>query len=139
MAASPADSLNVALAKWRSANLQNYSYSVQSGGLIITQCDIGADVRLTVHQGKVVSGVYLSASEGSVGIPARRAHSAIPKRCLASFLKIDVLFAQLSALAPKCPGLTVSYHARLGIPLMSDAPCLLDGAFPIRIWDFRPQ
>jgi hypothetical protein len=127
------EDLATASSTWKSAGLEDYDYTVQdSPSLVQTGCHDELPAKLTVHRGKVTRGFYLKTTNG------QSTRARIPESCLTRFYTIDSLFAYIANRIGDCQRLKVTYDARYGYPTSVEDGCILDGEFPVMIWDVTP-
>jgi hypothetical protein len=131
-AATVEEDFLAASSRWKAAALRDYEYSVSNSSIIVTGCGDERPVRLTIHAGKATRGFYIETGSGQA------APVGIPGKCLKHFITIDSLFDDIARLIGHCEGLQASYDARYGYPSRVDTRCMLDGQYPVRVWDVTP-
>src|SRR5271168_2627895 len=126
------EDLAAASSKWQAAALKSYEYTVEDTPSVPTSCDHGLPAKLRVHDGRVTRGFYLKEISG------KNAKVRISESCLKFLYTIDSLFAYVAERVGHCQTLQVSFDARYGYPTEVIDECILDGNFPVRIWDVVP-
>lgn len=137
-AASPASEFDAALAKWRSADLKNYSfiYELRDGVVIAPKC-AGAKIRVVVRNGVSSPPVVV---KGSRKCPrGKRGEKAIGFSVPAT---IDAAFTEMRRYIhdPPTPArIDATYDPELGIPLSYSVQKIEieDNDEGFRISDFR--
>jgi hypothetical protein len=116
-------------ARWQKAALQDYTFSVDSSSTVTTSCTMYYPARISIRAGKVSRVVSLNDQHPNFEVPSM---------CFKYFYTVDGVLNYIDhhqQAHAHC--IKVTYDPALGYPSSLIDTCILDGEFPVKIWDLH--